>query len=39
MDEQGQKYREDHHQTVRYFEQQIAVMRVAEQPHSPPRRE
>jgi|LauGreDrversion4_2_1035121.scaffolds.fasta_scaffold4549383_1 hypothetical protein len=30
MDEQGQKFREDHHQTVRYFESQMAVMRVAE---------
>ncbi len=39
MDEQGQKFREDHHQTVRYFESQMAVMRVAEQQHSPPRRE
>ena len=29
LDHQGQKYREQHHQTVRYFEQQMAVMKIA----------
>ena len=45
LDNQGQKYREQHHQTVRYFEQQMAVMKIAGAPaagveqQSPPRRE